>query len=175
MKLKSTVLWVGTTPKNFGYDMHSNIIAKPPKGNVKMIGQVGGQLIGAALDRKPQKIKKARKATQRNIQSMALQQGIPGAQAQYTSFMKDGGMTTSPYEWVSHTWQPQVITTFGEHKVKDLLKPPADADMLRAGGHLKAYTPPSAAAMSTERPMMQMGGELETHWGGYAVVVLAIA
>jgi len=134
----------------------------------KMIGQVGGQLIGAALDRKPQKIKKARKATQRNIQSMALQQGIPGAQAQYTSFMKDGGMTTSPYEWVSHTWQPQVITTFGEHKVKDLLKPPADADMLRAGGHLKAYTPPSAAAMSTERPMMQMGGELETHWGGYA-------
>ena len=37
MKLKSTVLWVGTTPKNFGYDMHSNIIAKPPKGNVKMI------------------------------------------------------------------------------------------------------------------------------------------
>ena len=37
MKLKSTVLWVGTTPKNFGYDVHSNIVAKPPKGNVKMI------------------------------------------------------------------------------------------------------------------------------------------
>jgi hypothetical protein len=37
MKLKSTVLWVGTSSKNFGYDMHSNIIAKPPKGNVKMI------------------------------------------------------------------------------------------------------------------------------------------
>ena len=37
MQLKSTVLWVGTTPKNFGYEMHSNIVAYPPKGNVKMI------------------------------------------------------------------------------------------------------------------------------------------
>jgi uncharacterized protein Veg len=37
MNLKSTVLWVGTTPKNFGYDSHLNIVAKPPKGNVKMI------------------------------------------------------------------------------------------------------------------------------------------
>ena len=37
MNLKSTVLWVGTSPKNFGYQMHSNIVAKPPKGNVKMI------------------------------------------------------------------------------------------------------------------------------------------
>jgi hypothetical protein len=37
MKLKSTVLWIGTSPKNFGYDIHSNIIAKAPIGNVKMI------------------------------------------------------------------------------------------------------------------------------------------
>lgn len=36
-KLKSTVLWIGTTPKNFGYDLHTNIVAKPPKDNVKMI------------------------------------------------------------------------------------------------------------------------------------------
>lgn len=132
-----------------------------------MIGQVGGQLIGMALDRKPQKIKKAKEATQRNVQSMALQQGLQGGQAQYTSFMKDGGQT-SPYAWISHTWQPQKITKFGNYDVKDLLRPPHDADMLRAGGHLKAYTPPSERAMSTERPMMQMGGELQTHWGGYA-------
>jgi hypothetical protein len=69
---------------------------------------------------------------------------------------------------VSHSWQPQVITKFGEHKVSDLLRPPKDADMLRAGGHLKEYTPPSERAMSTERPDFQMGGELQTHWGGYA-------
>ncbi len=37
MNLKSTVLWIGTIPKNFGYDLHSNVVAKPPKGNVKMI------------------------------------------------------------------------------------------------------------------------------------------
>ena len=37
MNLKSTVLWVGTSPNNFGYEMHSNVVAKPPKGNVKMI------------------------------------------------------------------------------------------------------------------------------------------
>lgn len=80
---------------------------------------------------------------------------------------EDGG-TTSPYAWVSHTWQPQKIVSFGGHNLKDLLKPPHDADMLRAGGHLKAYTPPSERAMSTERPIMQMGGELQTHWGGYA-------
>ena len=133
----------------------------------KLVGQAAGQLIGSAIDRKPQQIKKAKEATQRNIQATALQQGMQGGQAQYSSFMKDGG-TTSPYEWVSHTWQPQVIATFGEHKVKDLLRPPKDANMLRAGGHLKEYTPPSARAMSTERPDFQMGGELQTHWGGYA-------
>ena len=37
MGLKSTVLWIGTSPKNFGYEMHTNITSKPPKGNVKMI------------------------------------------------------------------------------------------------------------------------------------------
>lgn len=37
MGLKSTVLWVGTSSNNFGYSLHDNIIAKPPKGNVKMI------------------------------------------------------------------------------------------------------------------------------------------
>jgi hypothetical protein len=132
-----------------------------------MIGQVGGQLIGSAINRKPQKIKRAKAATQQNIQATALGQGFQGGQAQYSSFMEDGGKT-SPYAWMSHTWQPQVITTFGEHKLKDLLTPPKDADMLRAGGHLKEYTPPSAQAMFTGRPNFQMGGELQTHWGGYA-------
>jgi hypothetical protein len=37
MQLKSTVLWIGTSPKNFGYEMHSNITANTPKNNVKMI------------------------------------------------------------------------------------------------------------------------------------------
>jgi hypothetical protein len=95
-----------------------------------------------------------------NLGASALQQGAQQIQGQNNAFMEYGG-------WVSNDWQPQVIASFGEHKLKDLLKPPHDADMLRAGGHLKEYTPPSAEAMSTERPDFQMGGELQTHWGGY--------
>lgn len=37
MGLRSTVLWIGTSSTNFGYDLHYNIQANPPKGNVKMI------------------------------------------------------------------------------------------------------------------------------------------
>lgn len=97
-----------------------------------------------------------------NLGASALQQGAQQIQGQNSGFMEDGG-------WVSNDWLPQVITTFGEHKMKDLLKPPHDADMLRAGGHIAqvGYTSPSERAMSTERPNFQMGGELQTHWGGY--------
>jgi Sec-independent protein translocase protein TatA len=112
--------------------------------------------------------RKLNKQSQQFLNQAAFQSGMQGLQqGQYQSYMKDGG-STSPYAWMSHTWQPQVIASFGEHKLKDLLAPPKDADMLRAGGHLKEYTAPSERAMSTERPMMQMGGELQTHWGGYA-------
>jgi hypothetical protein len=97
--------------------------------------------------------------------------------------MEDGG-------WVSNDWMPQVIAKFGEYDVKDLLKPPHDADMLRAGGHLKEYTAPSARAMYTGRmddggvmhstnmmfdtdrfpraeygTQMAMGGDLQVHRG----------
>ena len=36
-KLPSTILWIGTHPEMFGYKMHTNIIAKPPVGNVKKV------------------------------------------------------------------------------------------------------------------------------------------
>jgi hypothetical protein len=132
------------------------------------IGGLVGSIAGGAIDQSEEKIKRYQDLTTRSMGNvMGSQLGANLRTGIFGSNMQDGG-TTSPYKWVSHTWQPQVIASFGEHKMKDLLKPPADADMLRAGGHLKAYTPPSARAMSTERPMMQMGGELETHWGGYA-------
>jgi len=35
--LPSTVFWVGTSPTVFGYKMHTNIIANPPKGGTKLI------------------------------------------------------------------------------------------------------------------------------------------
>jgi hypothetical protein len=37
LNLPSTVFWVGTSPKNFGYVMHNNIVANPPSGDVKLI------------------------------------------------------------------------------------------------------------------------------------------
>jgi len=37
LNLSSTVIWVGTSPENFGYDMHKNVKALPPKGTTKLI------------------------------------------------------------------------------------------------------------------------------------------
>lgn len=37
MNLPSTVFWIGTSPVNFGYEMHNNIIANPPTDSVKLV------------------------------------------------------------------------------------------------------------------------------------------
>ncbi len=37
MGIQSIVLWIGTSPTNFGYDFHKNIVAKTPKNNLKLI------------------------------------------------------------------------------------------------------------------------------------------
>jgi hypothetical protein len=37
LNLPSTVLWIGTSPEVFGYEMHSNIKANPPKYKPKLI------------------------------------------------------------------------------------------------------------------------------------------
>ena len=132
------------------------------------LGGVAGNLLGGADD--ANKLANFQSTTKQNTERAALQQGAQAMQAQNKSFMEDGG-------WVSNEWQPQVIASFGEHKVKDLLKPPYDADMLRSGGHLAQvnYTPPSAEAMFTGRRdmpyqmenggYMAMGGDLEVHRG----------
>lgn len=36
LDLKSTVIWIGTSPKIFGYPIHDNIIANPPLQNPKL-------------------------------------------------------------------------------------------------------------------------------------------
>ncbi len=120
-----------------------------------LLGTAAGNLLGGVDDAR--KLQGFQDQTQANTQKAAWAAGAQSMQAQNKAFMEDGG-------WVSNDWQPQTITTFGEHNLKDLLKPPHDADMLRAGGHLKNYTPPSEEAMQT----YAMGGDLKTHWGGYA-------
>ena len=119
-----------------------------------MIGQSIGTLAGGLLDGNARRQKKAQERTMRNLNSAAMSQGAMQLQNQYSGFMEHGGQITNP----------QLITKFGEYSVDDLLVPPHDADMLRAGGNLRSYTPVSERGLST----MEEGGDLQTHWGGYA-------
>lgn len=118
------------------------------------IGNTIGTLAGGLLDTNAKRQKKAQAQMMRNLNSAAMSQGAQSLQQQYSGFMEDGGQITNP----------QLITKFGEYSVKDLLVPPHDADMLRAGGNLRSYTPVSERGLST----MEEGGDLQTHWGGYA-------
>lgn len=36
LKIPSTVLWIGTSPTTFGYEIHNNIVANEPSGNFKL-------------------------------------------------------------------------------------------------------------------------------------------
>jgi hypothetical protein len=120
----------------------------------QVAGDVGSGLIDMGTERRMNQ-------NQQILGQTAFQSATQGMQNQNAAFMEDGG-------WVSHNWQPQVITQFGGYNLKDLLKPDPTMDTLRSGGHLKNYAPPSEQAMSTERPEMAMGGQLKTTWGGYA-------
>jgi hypothetical protein len=115
-----------------------------------MLGKFAGQAIGSLIDQSGRNIEKYNKQSDSNIAGM-MGNYIP---QQFGNVMEDGG-------WVNNNWQPQTITKFGEYDMKDLLQPPADADMLRAGGNLKSYTPPSERAMQT----YAMGGELQVYRG----------
>ena len=134
-------------------------------GYTQMLGGFGlvGGLIGGLLDA-PQ-LKRKQQAQSYLDENTGLISGtnqLDNFTQQNSGFMENGG-------WVSNDWMPQTITKFGEYNMKELLAPPHDADMLRAGGHLKEYTPPSERAMSTERAeygmQMAMGGDLQVHRG----------
>ena len=133
----------------------------PIPGASAVLGAVGGIVGGIAGGKSAKKTEAWETGSQQNIQDAAFMSGAKSIQGQNAAFMEDGG-------WVSHDWQPQVITQFGGYNLKDLLKDDPTMDTLRAGGHLKNYTAPSEEAMSTERPDFAMGGQLKTTWGGYA-------
>jgi hypothetical protein len=120
------------------------------------IGQTLGTLAGGLLDTNDRDQRKAEARTKNNINRMMSAQFANDIHQQYGAYAKDGG-------WVSHDWQPQVIAKFGDLDAQDYAEF-AKKDQFRAGGHLKAYREPSERAMQT----YDMGGELQTHWGGYA-------
>lgn len=101
------------------------------------------------------------KRNQQILGQAAFQQGAQQLQqGQFNAFMEHGG-------WVSHDWQPQVITKFGEYDVKDLLAPDPTMDTLRTGGNIRNNYMGDDERLS----MMQMGGELQTYWGGDAETI----
>jgi hypothetical protein len=117
-----------------------------------MVGGALGSVVGGLFDNTGEKLDAFENQTGSNMNSVMGQKFGRGFQQQFG--LKDGG-------YVSNDWTPQLITKFGEYDVEDLLKPPHDADMLRAGGNLKSYTPPSARAMQT----YAMGGDLQVYKG----------
>lgn len=122
-----------------------------------MLGKFAGQTIGKELDKKAKKTEAFNEKTQGKIEEMALVQGTRSLQQANASHMRDGGMAN-----------PQIINQFGDYRMNQLLRPDPTMDTLRAGGNLRNYTPPSERAMYTGREQFAMGGDLETHWGGYA-------
>ena len=134
-------------------------------GYTQMLGSFGlvGGLVGGLLDAPTIKRKQqAQGYLDKNTGLISGMNQFDNFTQQNQGFMEDGG-------WVSHDWQPQVIASFGEYSMKDLLKPDPMMNTLRAGGHLSYYTPPSERAMSTERAeygtQMAMGGDLQVHRG----------
>ena len=121
-------------------------------------GGLAGGMIGGMLDKTGGKTKDAQQRFQRNMDYVSGIDSTAGIHNYLGSMgvAKNGG-------WVSNDWNPQVITMFGDHDDQDFADY-AQKDQFRAGGHLKAYREPSERAMQT----YAMGGELKTHWGGYA-------
>jgi hypothetical protein len=140
----------------------------PIPGASAILGAVGGITGGILGGKSAKKTEAWQTGAEQNTQDTAFMSGAKNLQAQNQSFMEDGGEVGLKY--LSHDWQPQVITQFGGYNMKDLLKADPTMDTLRAGGHLGQvpYTPASARAMSTERSDFAMGGQLKTTWGGDA-------
>ena len=113
------------------------------------VGKFAGKILGNALGgaKSARELQAQKDKTAMNTSMMGFEQAR--SQGPLNANLENGG-------WISHDWQPQTFTKFGEYSAKDLLKPPHDADMLRAGGHIAqvGYTAPSAEAMFTGRPDM---------------------
>lgn len=118
----------------------------------QMVGKVVGTVGGNLIDTNPEKIKKAQAATTKNIERTAGMNFGKGIQAQYNSYVRDGGTID---------YNPQLINYFGDHTAQDVYDYAHEGmDSLRTGGNIRQN-------LFTQQSMA-MGGELQTHWGGHA-------
>jgi hypothetical protein len=157
-----------------GGDLANKLVgsAFPNSGGAALGSAIGGLipvpgagavlgLAGGLIDQDPKRIKRLENETRRNQEKIMFNQVIPSIQTGNASHMKDGG-------WVSHDWQPQVITQFGDYSMKKLLAPDKTMDTLRSGGHISGrYVQPSPSALET----MALGGQVKTTWGGHAETI----
>lgn len=121
-----------------------------PVGGV--VGGALGSLVGGLFGKKKAKeMAGLQTQTSANIDRIAGQQMGINFQNQFGTFMKDGG-------WVSHDWQPQKITKFGEYDVDELLKPDPMMDTLRTGGNIRQN-------QMFDTDMFAMGGDLKVYRG----------
>jgi hypothetical protein len=127
-----------------------------PVGGI--IGGALGSLVGGLFGKKRKKKMEAyQKSIDQNVFGMTGQDFSQGVQGEFGSFMKNGG-ETSEYKWISHTWQPQLITKFGEYDVDQLLAPDKTMDTLRTGGNLRQNH-----MFPTDQ--FAMGGDLKVYRG----------
>jgi hypothetical protein len=119
------------------------------------VGSFVGSVAGGLLDKNPARIKEFNKGTQRNMGDIM---GVQMGQQNRSQF----GLGTAEHGgWVSHDWQPQVITHFGENSMKNLLREDETMDTLRTGGHIRQNN-------MYPQDKYALGGQLKTTWGGHA-------
>ena len=135
------------------------------------IGKTFGTALGNALDPYAKAIKKDTAATKRNIENISYNNMAPGFIAPYQAHARDGKNIANYEEggWVSHDWQPQVISSFGGLNEQEVYDYAHDGmESLRAGGHVRGeYQPISNRGME----QYAMGGEVQTTWGGHAETI----
>lgn len=108
-----------------------------------MVGGAIGQLAGNLLDQKAEKTEKAKKATDRNMDLMAMNQGAQSLQQQNYSYMKQGGFVN-----------PQVATSLEGIPLTRLFAPDPTMDTLRTGGNIR------------QNNITAMDGNIKATWGG---------
>jgi len=131
------------------------------------IGGAAGSLIGGIIDTDGEKIKKEQRGIQANLDRITGADYNKLINYQYGANKKNGGPIVK-YNYGGQLTNPQLITRFGELDQQDFYDYAHQGmDSLRAGGHLREYTPIS------ERGMEQyaMGGEVKTTWGGHAETI----
>jgi len=134
----------------------------PIPGASQFLGFAGG-LVGDALDRKAERTQAFNEDTQKNTALAAGYSTMGGVHSQFSANVRNGGGIPQQEEggWVSNDWMPQVITQFGEHSMKDLLRPDSMMDTLRTGGNITQNN-------MYPQDRYALGGELKTTWGGHA-------